>query len=215
MGRYARRAWAKIQPDFMQPDYLTMMHLASALVDLRFRAVVVGDTELDALQSKAPQTFEALSRLPLLTEEFQSDLRLYLKPHTPTPRAPNASRQTVFTGGLLGPDDDQRIDTSPREVVQEDFAQFDGSVLGRHFDDQGLPAGTSEPDEETLRYLLAEDAHGHENVRRDSVSEQPPPSPLQTRDEQDLEHESRLAKESGEETEEGIIDSWNEQYRRS
>jgi pentatricopeptide repeat-containing protein PET309 len=218
MGRYARRAWAKIQPDFMQPDYLTMMHLASALVDLRFRAVVVGNTELDALRSKAPRTFEALSRLPLLTEEFQSDLRLYLKPQTPpSPRSTDTSGQRVFTGGLLGSDGDWRIDTSPKEVTQEDFTQFDGSVvaLGRHFDDQGLLARTSEPDEETLRYLLAEDAQGHESVWRDSVSEPHPSGPLQAQDEQDLEYESRLVNEPSDETEERTADPWNAQSRRS
>ncbi|KAL1957456.1 hypothetical protein VTO42DRAFT_6024 [Malbranchea cinnamomea] len=173
IAKTARRAWQKIRPDYLQPSYVTMMHLASALIDFRMRSIVDGGKEMESLLLKAPKTVRALITLPYFREKFQGILLRgrQFDPDKEPPREIKTDRHVVWTGGLLGDEGEERIDTRPIEVVsppdndlsaQEGEWQPSGSDSGRYEDNQNLdwdwePAGTSEPDSETLERLLAED----------------------------------------------------------
>lgn len=205
LGRYGRRTWATIQPNYMQPTYLLVMHLASALVDFRMRSIVHGDGEMNTLFSKAPNTVRALSKIPYLRSKFHS----YVVRHRDLPksRAKEVDRphHAVSTGGLLGVDDEPRIDTRPRETVWEEIEKSLGNASRQptepHYPvrdtgaEPGQPGETSEPDSGTLRALLLQDAEFERSLNKEeygTAEDELPERTLSPQDEQDIEHENRL-----------------------
>lgn len=119
-GRIARRIRANIQPDFMQPTYITMMYLASALLDYRDRSIVDGGSELRSLYEAAPKTFIAITEMPYLRDKFQGVL-LRGRPIQESPPQPiRFNDKFIFTGGVLGPDG-PRFDASPENLAPEEM----------------------------------------------------------------------------------------------
>jgi len=113
LGKVARRLWSKIDPEFMQPTYVTMIYLASALIDFSERSITDGGAQLRALLSVAPKTIRALSDMPRLREKFQGVILRHqeqqrdkeMEPHEPF----------VWTGGVLGVGGEQRPVNDPEK----------------------------------------------------------------------------------------------------
>ncbi|PYH43307.1 putative translation regulator (Cya5) [Aspergillus saccharolyticus JOP 1030-1] len=100
LGKEGRRYWSKIQPDFMQPTYVTMVYLAAALNAFRARTIRNGPAELQALFDLAPNTVKAVGEIPYLRDKYQGVL-LRQREQRPDKRAPELDH-FVWTGGLLG-----------------------------------------------------------------------------------------------------------------
>ncbi|KAL2871083.1 putative translation regulator (Cya5) [Aspergillus lucknowensis] len=96
----AKLFWSKMNPDYMQPTYLTMVYLAAALLRARERSISIGVTELQNLYKAAPQTIGALGRMPYLRDKFQGVL-LRRRPEAESPKRTKDSYY-VWTGGILG-----------------------------------------------------------------------------------------------------------------
>lgn len=102
LGKAGRKYWTSIQPDFMQPNYTSMVYLASSLLAFRERSIIDGGRELNELYDRAPRTVDVLTELPYLRDKFQAvllrqrqlleDVQPTVKPHEPL----------VWTGGILG-----------------------------------------------------------------------------------------------------------------
>lgn len=97
-----RRYWSQIQPDFMHPTYISMVYLASALLDFRERSVVEGGAELQSLYNGAPNTLEALGSMPYLREKFQGVLLRSRQQQRDKRKTPLQWEPWVWTGGVLG-----------------------------------------------------------------------------------------------------------------
>ncbi|GAQ33384.1 hypothetical protein AtubIFM55763_005317 [Aspergillus tubingensis] len=101
LGRLGRRYWSKIQPDFMQPTYVSMVYLAAALRRLRERSIHEGGTDLQAIYDAAPKTIAAVARLPYLREKFQGVLLRRRQEKGEMVDELGRDRY-VWTGGILG-----------------------------------------------------------------------------------------------------------------
>nr|KMM70533.1 hypothetical protein CPAG_06844 [Coccidioides posadasii RMSCC 3488] len=199
LGKAGRQAWARIRPDSMQPTYLTMLYLASALIDVRARSVADGEGEMDSLLSKAPQTVSAVAKLPFLREKFQG---IILRGHRnmddeAVPKPVDTANHVVWTGGILGVDGEPRLDTSPRHQEAE---QSSASKSGRPRKSKALMdpgEDTSEPSADLLESIFAEDAKWRGARFGTEAHFEPEPSQqtLDAQDELDLEMESRLEKQ--------------------
>ncbi|RDK46396.1 MCM-domain-containing protein [Aspergillus phoenicis ATCC 13157] len=101
LGKLGRRYWSKIQPDFMQPTYVSMVYLAAALRRLRERSIHEGGTDLQAIYDAAPKTIAAVARLPYLREKFQGVLLRRRQEKGEMVDELGRDRY-VWTGGILG-----------------------------------------------------------------------------------------------------------------
>ncbi|OAX85087.1 hypothetical protein ACJ72_00530 [Emergomyces africanus] len=63
MGRGESYAWSKLEPDYMQPSYDTMVRLAAALVDARARSVLDAGEEVNSILLSAPMTMIAMGNV--------------------------------------------------------------------------------------------------------------------------------------------------------
>ncbi|KAJ5629148.1 hypothetical protein N7528_002805 [Penicillium herquei] len=103
LGRAARKYWGNMAPEFLQPTYLTIVCLASALDRIRDASISHGGNEVDVLFSTAPLTVEAISRMPYLRDKFQGVL-FRQRSEAPEKQTPKFPRElTVANGGILGP----------------------------------------------------------------------------------------------------------------
>ncbi|KAK2758187.1 hypothetical protein FQN54_004031 [Arachnomyces sp. PD_36] len=117
---FARRIWANIRPDFMQPTYITMVYLGAALLDFRERSVMDSGAELRSLYAAAPKTFAALIEMPHIREKLQGVLiRGYSLTRVEQPVF-RFNDDFAFTGGVEG-DGDPRLDTSPEAFEFEEM----------------------------------------------------------------------------------------------
>ncbi|EEP81679.1 predicted protein [Uncinocarpus reesii 1704] len=204
LGKAGRQAWAQIQPDSMQPTYLTMLYLASALIDFRSRSIASGEGEMDQLLSKAPQTVNAVAKLPFLREKFQG---LILRGRRDIeeelgPEPVKTTDHVVWTGGVLGVDGETRIDTSPMVMEPEDVTPSDHAKPHRRREYVSMPGEDfSEPDADMLETMLAEDAEWKATHFKPGAPFEIEPAErvLEAQDELDLESESRLEVQQGEE----------------
>ncbi|WEW57303.1 pentatricopeptide-repeat-containing protein [Emydomyces testavorans] len=204
LGKAGRNAWAKIHPDSMQPTYLTMLYLASALIDFRSRSIADGAEEMDRLVSKAPETVSAVAKLPFLREKFQGLIlrgRRYMDDEL-GPKPIDTANHAVWTGGILGMDGEPRIDTSPVARATEDEEVADSSKARKT--PKRLPGpgeDNSEPVADMLEAMLAEDAEWRTAHLKRGTSSEPRPAQriLEAQDELDLEIESRLEEQQDEE----------------
>ena len=198
MAKNARHAYERINPEYMQPTYTTMLHLGAALIDFRMRSIVDGGMEMHVLLSKAPRTVEALTTLPYFRDKAQGILLRGREPLPDfgPPREVKTDKHRVWTGGLLGADGEQRIDTRPVEMLPpEEEEPEDDTPWWRRAEPEEepeedsewgpMPEGTSEPDSETLAELLAEDAEYRKRGR---------PKPSKGQD-VDMSHERSLPSE--------------------
>lgn len=198
LGKAGRHTWAKVEPESMQPTYLTMLYLASALIDFRSRSIASGNDEIDLLVSIAPETVGAVAKLPFLREKFQGlilrgrrdmDSELGAKPI-------ETEKHVIWTGGVLGVDGEARIDTSP---VARDQEEEEGLPRRRrrYLTDPG--EDESEPGADVLETMIAEDAEwgaAHFGAGSEVDLAQ---QTLQAQDELDFESENYLGEEQAEE----------------
>ncbi|KAI5291627.1 hypothetical protein KEM52_000110 [Ascosphaera acerosa] len=107
LGKKGRRLWARLRPDWMQPTYSTMVHLASAYLAFQARAVMDGGAELSKLGEAAPRTLMTLGEMPVLSERFQKELlkgrAAEREPLAGGRREADADASSpVWVGGVLG-----------------------------------------------------------------------------------------------------------------
>lgn len=176
IGRKVRALWAKVQPDYMQPTHLNILHLASALIDFRSRSIVDGGKEMNELFSKAPKTYTAVATIPYLEEKFQNILRRYKADQADIERLPRVeiSNDDVWTGGVLG-EGSERINTGEVESsfeedndVREDEDNADSEWTPEIHEQPNIFEST-EPAPPLLDSLLAEDMSRRQRM---GVSEQ-------------------------------------------
>ncbi|PYH79928.1 hypothetical protein BO82DRAFT_355924 [Aspergillus uvarum CBS 121591] len=152
LGREGRRYWSKIQPDFMQPTYVSMVYLAAALKAFRERSVNDGPAELQALYDLAPKTVDAVAEIPYLRDKFQGVLLRGRALRTDTPA--NERDEFVWTGGILGAGGLTRTFSRDYEPVDEGLAD---DTSATEADDQAEEAADFEeaiPDIEEFRSLF-------------------------------------------------------------
>ncbi|KAL4779609.1 MCM2/3/5 family-domain-containing protein [Aspergillus varians] len=100
LGPQGRKYWSQMNPDFMQPTYVSLVCLAGALLRARGNSITTGNAELVALYKAAPRTITAIAEMPRLREKFQGVL-LRRRPMRPDPVLPE-KEHFVWTGGILG-----------------------------------------------------------------------------------------------------------------
>ncbi|RAL09849.1 putative translation regulator (Cya5), partial [Aspergillus homomorphus CBS 101889] len=99
LGKEGKRYWSKIQPDFMQPTYVSMVYLAAALKQFRQKSIWKGAVDLEKINAVAPETLTAVAEMPRLGDKLQGVL---LRGHEQRPERPPLERdQFVWTGGIL------------------------------------------------------------------------------------------------------------------
>ncbi|KAI5309784.1 hypothetical protein KEM55_002423, partial [Ascosphaera atra] len=170
LGKRGRRAWANIRPDYMQPTYSTMVHLASAYLAFQDRAVADGGAELSKLGEQATRTLMAIGDMPVLNEVYQGILLrgnpyidYSMQPKEYDPKSP------VWEGGVLGRGG-RRVDTAPHEL-----ASFPSGTLVPRSRRQYLRPFlmvSTEPEGDEMRRILIEDAKWRKSLR-DRLTEPP------------------------------------------
>ena len=113
LGKEGRRYWSKIQPDFMQPTYVSMVYLASALLGFRERSIIDGGAEVKSLYRVAPKTIEAVADMPYLREKFQGVLLRRRQEQGDKKQDVDRLDHYVWTGGILG------VGGQPRGLTEE------------------------------------------------------------------------------------------------
>ncbi|KAJ5654477.1 hypothetical protein N7490_001480 [Penicillium lividum] len=73
-NKEATKYWKNISPGFMQPTYVTIVHLASGLEHVRGATIVKGSHELAELYKIAPMTLGAIAKMPYKRERWQGVL---------------------------------------------------------------------------------------------------------------------------------------------
>ncbi|PWY82946.1 MCM-domain-containing protein [Aspergillus heteromorphus CBS 117.55] len=187
LGKEGRRYWSKVQPDFMQPTYVSMVYLAAALQRVRERSIYGGATELDVLHQSAPKTLAAAADIPYLRDKFQGVLLRHREQ-----QADDADyygmNHFVWTGGVLGAGGVTRTG-SVREPIPE---STDGDGTAEEGDNAKLEHADTAPSD--LDSLVVDDSDDRKRT-------------IDYPDEQDIEVETLLeqrAKEDG--TTEEVMD---------
>ncbi|KAB8261920.1 MCM-domain-containing protein [Aspergillus pseudonomiae] len=169
LGKEGRKYWSKIQPEFMQPTYVSMVYLASALLGARERSIFDGGAELGSLHQVAPKTIEAIADMPYLREKFQGVLLRRRQEQGDNKDDVDGREHFVWTGGILGVGGQRRpileIDETTGEPtktydIAEEQAQRDDTSQGASEDQAGVhaadavqsPEGTFAPAEKTIDY---------------------------------------------------------------
>ncbi|KAK2853329.1 hypothetical protein FQN49_005178 [Arthroderma sp. PD_2] len=205
IGEKVRGLWAKVDPGYMQPTHLNILHLASALIDFRSRSIIDGGAEMNQLFSKAPKTYTAVATIPYLVDKFQTIISQFNAKQANkelTARAETPS-DAAWTGGVLG-EGQERINTSQvqRNLEEEEIedagadepsskAKRDPSTVFGRVED----FGSTEPESPLLESLLAEDMARRMSVEMPEQSDATPLAErtLSAEDEWDLEHYNRLS----------------------
>ncbi|KKK17165.1 hypothetical protein ARAM_002487 [Aspergillus rambellii] len=180
LGREGRRYWSKVNPEFMQPTYVSMVYLASALLRVRERSISSGGSELLNLHLAAPKTVEAIGDMPYLREKFQGVL-LRRRQERGDSKDHLAERgYFVWTGGILGVGGRRRA-SQDRQLLDQPVEPETSSA-----EHSPLPGSESEPS-----HMLPEaNAVDDLPAREDQVS---PYKTLDYQDEFDLEAETALS----------------------
>ncbi|RAH49083.1 putative translation regulator (Cya5) [Aspergillus brunneoviolaceus CBS 621.78] len=152
LGREGRRYWSKIQPDFMQPTYVSMVYLAAALKAFRERSVNDGPAEIQALYDLAPKTVDAVAEIPYLRDKFQGVLLRGRALRTDTPA--NERDEFVWTGGILGAGGLTRTFSREHEPVDEELADDTATTEGDEQAEEAADFEEAIPDIEEFRSLF-------------------------------------------------------------
>lgn len=94
-----------IQPNFMQPTYVSLVYLAAALLAIRQNSITEGDATINALYSAAPRTVDAIAAMPYLRDKFQGVLlrgRARQGDRNNLADEIDPIQPAVWTGGVLG-----------------------------------------------------------------------------------------------------------------
>ncbi|EAW08333.1 putative translation regulator (Cya5) [Aspergillus clavatus NRRL 1] len=119
LGKESRRYWSKIQPDFMQPTYISMVYLASALHGFRERSIFDGGVEVESLYKTAPKTIAAIAEMPYLREKFQGVLLRRREEQGDRKDDLGGRDPFVWTGGILGVGGKPRPPTAVEQLAVE------------------------------------------------------------------------------------------------
>ncbi|KAH3024757.1 hypothetical protein KXW60_001273 [Aspergillus fumigatus] len=131
LGKESRRYWSKIQPDFMQPTYVSMVYLASALQAFRERSIYDGGLEVGTLFKVAPKTIAAIADMPYLREKFQGVL-LRRRQEQGDKKGDSGDRDHfVWTGGILGVGGKPRSPTAVERPAMEADQEENASASAR------------------------------------------------------------------------------------
>lgn len=122
MDRKARNYWSKMHPEFMQPTYVSLIYLASALLRARANSVADGNAELNALHAAAPKTIAAIADMPYSRDRFQGVL-LRRGAEDPSPQLPQGREGFAWTGGILGVGGRRRLPQNT-ELSKEPLAEL-------------------------------------------------------------------------------------------
>lgn len=173
-GRESRRLWSKVQPDWMQPSYITMVHLAAALNRFREQSISSGNAEIRALYKIAPRTIDVLGTMPYRRDKYQGVLLRGRELRGTDPVSQKVPY--VWTGGVLGVGG--RRQPSMKELRNEPITE---------------ELSEQEPSEVLSKSdaSVEQAAEAHTDYGPDEI----PPPPLRTlepEDEHDLETETQL-----------------------
>lgn len=187
LGTRGRKYWSKIQPDFMQPTYISMVYLASALNSFRERSILKGAAELVTVFSAAPKTIEALGNMPYLRDKFQGVLLRSRQQKGGTTQPPGEIDLYVWTGGVLGVGgrhraplevlaDDKNVRAAEGDLVLDQVSVDTASQAARGLSDEvedPLPQKTLNPEDEhdIETETNLQEAQGHHNP--DDESQRP------------------------------------------
>lgn len=175
LGKVGRRYWSKIQPDFMQPTYISMVYLASALLSFRERSIIDGGAEVRALYEAAPNTVQAVAGIPYLRDKFQGVILRHRQQRGVDPKSTKPYEPFVWTGGILGVGGESRPRDTRRPKQQPD--------------EQWLEPG------ESLRDIRPEQQASEDQIGTETTAEaqvELPESTLDHQDEYDIEAETIL-----------------------
>ncbi|KAJ5498030.1 hypothetical protein N7453_007081 [Penicillium expansum] len=142
MGKAARRHWRQIEPDYMHPNYATMVQLAAALQRLRQSSIVEGKERLATIYEIAPQTVDALAAMPYVADKLQGTILRGNEAKSDTP--PRPPRVFSMRSGVLGPSSDmheRRFSDATKEPLLLSSDQF---------------SETSAPDLKLIRSITSE-----------------------------------------------------------
>ncbi|KAL1881734.1 hypothetical protein Plec18167_003333 [Paecilomyces lecythidis] len=192
LGKAGRKIWGKVQPDFMQPTYITMIYLSSALLDFRERSIVDGGAELRALYLAAPQTIEAIADMPYLRDKFQGVLLRRREERGDKTATMEPYEYFVWTGGVLGVEGQSRIVTESGDLetldeegittAKGDSPAFTSEQAAESDHSRNALEAALEQGDGEMPWALVDDAEETESPRKTLASE----------DEQDMEAETLL-----------------------
>ncbi|PGH18313.1 hypothetical protein AJ80_04491 [Polytolypa hystricis UAMH7299] len=207
MGKVGRSVWSNIDPSYMQPTYVTMIHLGSALIEFKARSVADGGESLRALYEVAPGTFDAVCDIPYLREKFQKSLLrgedVWEEEEDDSGPTEIPVRDEVWTRGILGTVGGRRLKTQPFYPKDRNRNPIDeeGDPIDEEDDekmDYYYKAITSEPDPDQLSALLEEDEAWKSSLQAQMRSDMPPPPEETLRPEDELDLAREAMNKSGE-----------------
>ncbi|PGH16831.1 hypothetical protein AJ79_01475 [Helicocarpus griseus UAMH5409] len=149
MGHEESSAWAKLEPDHMQPSYDTIVRLASALVDARARSVLDAGEEVNSILTSAPLTLIAMGTI----RDPQGGFGQILNEAQDIVKS--APVITVMEPGVNDQDENQ-----PQTSLQKVAENVDGPIPSP-YDLIPLPEGApreTKPNMPLIQTLLEEDA---------------------------------------------------------
>ncbi|RHZ59410.1 putative translation regulator (Cya5) [Aspergillus thermomutatus] len=167
LGKESRRYWSKIQPDFMQPTYISMVYLASALHAFRERSIFDGGLEVGTLYKVAPKTIAAIADMPYLREKFQGVL-LRRRQEQGDRKGDSGDRDPfVWTGGILGVGGKPRSPTAVEQSAMEANKEENASASARSQPGvihEEAPGGTNAPGVKTESLPEDVSIHGTKSI---------------------------------------------------
>ncbi|KAJ9199903.1 hypothetical protein DTO164E3_4360 [Paecilomyces variotii] len=191
LGKAGRKIWSKVQPDFMQPTYITMIYLSSALLDFRERSIVDGGAELRALYTAAPQTIQAIADMPYLRDKFQGVLLRRREERGDKTATMEPYEYFVWTGGVLGVEGQSRIVTESGDIETLDdeavIEKGDPSAFASQQPSENGHASDSFEEDSEADHNEAQSIH-----ISDAEAVETPRETLAVQDEQDMEAETLL-----------------------
>jgi pentatricopeptide repeat-containing protein PET309 len=124
-GKNTRRHWISVEPDHLQPTYLTIVFLAASIDRIRDRIITQGSHDLQKISAVAPKTVKLIGEMPYKRDNVQGVL-LRHRSEQPS-KEKNPTEPFVVRGGVLGkvqrarprPDifrDDETMDTWQRKT---------------------------------------------------------------------------------------------------
>ncbi|KAE8145125.1 hypothetical protein BDV25DRAFT_165319 [Aspergillus avenaceus] len=177
LGKEGRRYWSKLQPDFMQPTYVSTVYLAAALAGFRERSIVDGGAEVSALHDLAPKTIATLAEMPYLRDKFQGVL-LRRREEQGDLKDVDGPEHFVWTGGILGVGGRRRRMLGAEQAYKETLREEKLAKERAQAENQSTEVSNDQP---------FENDHA-----REEVDVQLPEKTIDYADEYDIEAESLL-----------------------
>lgn len=124
-GKSTRKYWINIEPDLLQPTYLTMSFLAASLDRVRDKTITQGNLELQKINTIAPKTVQMIGEMPYQRDKLQGVMIRHRSQQAD--KAPSPSEPYIIRGGVLSragkptPRPDIFVDDETLETHQPDF----------------------------------------------------------------------------------------------